>query len=114
MAGVDHQKVLFKKTPAVEQEVKRTIDMFGKAPGLIIAPGCEMPFKTHREHSTDDIVGEKIWDLLNGTDDPDGRTGHDQERRPIINDIIDRYIDHCGAAFLFEMPFYLMRQTHLS
>ncbi len=51
MAGVDHQKVLFKKTPAeVEQEVKRTIDMFGKAPGLIIAPGCEMPFKTPIEN----------------------------------------------------------------
>jgi uroporphyrinogen-III decarboxylase len=47
MAGIDHTKLLFKGTPdEVEAEVKRIMDLWGSSPGLIMAPGCEMPFKT--------------------------------------------------------------------
>ncbi|MDD1770168.1 MAG: hypothetical protein LUO79_03695 [Methanomassiliicoccales archaeon] len=51
MAGIDHAKLLFKGTPdEVEAEVKRIMELWGDAPGLIMAPGCEMPFKTPLEN----------------------------------------------------------------
>ena len=47
MSGIDHMELLFNGTPGeVEAEVKKTIDLFGADPGFILAPGCEMPFKT--------------------------------------------------------------------
>ncbi len=47
MAGIDHAKLLFKGTPdEVEAEVKGIIELWGDASGLIMAPGCELPFKT--------------------------------------------------------------------
>jgi uroporphyrinogen decarboxylase len=51
MAGIDHMELLFTGTPAeIESEVRRVIDLFGKGPGFILAPGCEMPFKTPIEN----------------------------------------------------------------
>lgn len=51
IAGVDHQDTMFRK-PAemVEDEVKRTIEAYGGGPGLMIGPGCEMPFKAPLEN----------------------------------------------------------------
>jgi uroporphyrinogen decarboxylase len=51
MSGIDHMELLFNGTPAeVESEVRRVIELFGKQPGFILAPGCEMPFKTPVEN----------------------------------------------------------------
>ncbi|MDD1744124.1 MAG: uroporphyrinogen decarboxylase family protein [Methanomassiliicoccales archaeon] len=51
VSGIDHTELMFKgKQQAVEDEVKRVIEIWGKAPGFIIAPGCEMPFKTPIEN----------------------------------------------------------------
>lgn len=51
MAGIDHMVLLFKKSPIeVEAEVKRVMGLWGKAPGLVIAPGCELPYKTPLEN----------------------------------------------------------------
>ncbi len=51
MPGVNHQELLFKRTPdEVEAEVKRTIDLWGRDLGFIMAPGCELPFKTPLEN----------------------------------------------------------------
>ena len=51
MAGIDHAKLLFKGTPdEVEAEVRRIIELWGDSPGLIMAPGCELPFKTPLEN----------------------------------------------------------------
>lgn len=51
MAGIDHTVLLFKKSPdEVEAEVKRTIGLWGEGPGFIIAPGCELPYKTPLEN----------------------------------------------------------------
>lgn len=47
MAGVDHMTLLFKRTPdEVEAEVKRVIALWGEDAGFMIAPGCELPYKT--------------------------------------------------------------------
>jgi uroporphyrinogen decarboxylase len=51
VSGIDHTELMFKwKQQAVEDEVKKVIEIWGKAPGFIIAPGCEMPFKTPIEN----------------------------------------------------------------
>jgi uroporphyrinogen decarboxylase len=51
MAGIDHMHLLFKRTPdEVEAEVKRIIGLWGDGPGLIMAPGCELPYKTPLEN----------------------------------------------------------------
>jgi MtaA/CmuA family methyltransferase len=51
MAGIDHTKLLFKGTPdEVEAEVKSIIELWGDSPGLIMAPGCELPYKTPLEN----------------------------------------------------------------
>jgi len=51
MAGINHQELMFKKSPQeVEAAVRSTIDLYGKEPGLIIAPGCEVPFKSPLEN----------------------------------------------------------------
>lgn len=47
LAGIDHMTLLFKKTPdEVEAEVKRVMGLWGRDPGFMIAPGCELPYKT--------------------------------------------------------------------
>jgi len=47
IAGIDHAELLQTGTPdAIEAAVKRTLDAWGSAPGLIIGPGCEMGYKT--------------------------------------------------------------------
>jgi uroporphyrinogen decarboxylase len=51
MAGINHQELIFRKSPEeVEAAVKRTIELYGDAPGLLIAPGCEIPFKSPLEN----------------------------------------------------------------
>jgi uroporphyrinogen decarboxylase len=51
MSGIDHMELLFRGAPEeVEKEVSRVIGLFGKEPGFILAPGCEMPFKTPLEN----------------------------------------------------------------
>jgi uroporphyrinogen decarboxylase len=51
IAGIDHQKLMFKgSADEVEAEVRKTIERYGHRPGLIIGPGCEMPFKTPIEN----------------------------------------------------------------
>jgi uroporphyrinogen-III decarboxylase len=51
MSGINHQELLFRKSPQeVEDAVAKVIDLFGKGPGLIIAPGCEVPFKSPVEN----------------------------------------------------------------
>ncbi|MFP4171080.1 MAG: uroporphyrinogen decarboxylase family protein [Methanomassiliicoccales archaeon] len=50
MPGVDHRRLLFQGTPdQVRSEVGRIVGMMDPA-GLIMAPGCEMPFKTPMEN----------------------------------------------------------------
>jgi uroporphyrinogen decarboxylase len=50
-SGIDHMQLLFKHRPAeIEAEVARVVALFGKEPGLILAPGCEMEFKTPLEN----------------------------------------------------------------
>jgi uroporphyrinogen decarboxylase len=51
ISGIDHMELMFRgKQQAVEDDVKKVIEIWGKAPGFIIAPGCEMPFKTPIEN----------------------------------------------------------------
>jgi MtaA/CmuA family methyltransferase len=51
VSGIDHMELMFRGTPkAVEEEVKKVLDIWCKAPGLIIAPGCEIPYKTPIEN----------------------------------------------------------------
>ncbi len=46
MSGIDHMELMFTGSPEeVEAETKRVIELYGREPGLILAPGCEMPFK---------------------------------------------------------------------
>ena len=51
IAGIDHTTLLFKKTPdEVEAEVKRVLGLWGEGTGLMLAPGCELPYKTPQEN----------------------------------------------------------------
>jgi uroporphyrinogen decarboxylase len=51
MAGIDHMTLLFKKSPdEVRAEVRRVMGLWGDDPGLMIAPGCELPYKTPLEN----------------------------------------------------------------
>jgi uroporphyrinogen decarboxylase len=51
MAGIDHMVLLFKKGPdEVEAEVRRIMGLWGGDPGFMIAPGCELPYKTPLEN----------------------------------------------------------------
>jgi len=50
-AGIDHQELLFKKTPAdVNMEVRRMMMGWGKGPGFVMASGCELAYKTPVEN----------------------------------------------------------------
>jgi MtaA/CmuA family methyltransferase len=51
VAGIDHMELLFKRSPPeIDTEVKGTIEKWGDSPGLMIAPGCELPYKTPVEN----------------------------------------------------------------
>lgn len=51
MAGIDHIDLLLNRTPAeIEDNVRGAIAAWGNDPGLIIAPGCELPYKTPLEN----------------------------------------------------------------
>lgn len=51
MAGIDHMDLMFQRSPdEVEANVREVIERWGDHPGFIIAPGCEMPYKTPREN----------------------------------------------------------------
>lgn len=51
MPGINHQVVIFQKTPHdVEAKVKEVLDLYGKHPGIIMAPGSEIPFKSPLEN----------------------------------------------------------------
>jgi uroporphyrinogen decarboxylase len=51
VSGIDHMELMFRGTLiAVEDDIRKVIDIWGRAPGFIIAPGCEMPFKTPLEN----------------------------------------------------------------
>ncbi len=46
-AGIDHQELLFRHTPVeIAEAVETTIAEWGDSPGLVITPGCELPYKT--------------------------------------------------------------------
>jgi uroporphyrinogen decarboxylase len=50
-AGIDQTELLFKKTPAdIEREVERIMRKWGGAPGFIMSPACELPYKTPMEN----------------------------------------------------------------
>jgi MtaA/CmuA family methyltransferase len=49
--GIDDSDLLYRCPPDdVEKEVKRTIDLFGKTPGIILSTAVEMPFDTPIEN----------------------------------------------------------------
>lgn len=51
MAGINHQDLIFRRSPdEVEEAVRDTIARYGGGPGLIVAPGCEVPFKSPAEN----------------------------------------------------------------
>jgi len=51
VAGIDHMELMFGGTPgAVEDEVKATVERWGAGPGLMLGPGCEMPYRTPVEN----------------------------------------------------------------
>jgi len=51
VSGINHQVVIFNKTATeVEEKVREAIELFGKGPGLMIAPGSEIPFKSPIEN----------------------------------------------------------------
>ena len=50
-AGIDHQELLFRHTPEeIAAEVEKTLGQWGDMPGIVIAPGCELPYKTPKEN----------------------------------------------------------------
>jgi uroporphyrinogen decarboxylase len=51
VSGINHQVVIFQRTAAeVEAKVREAIELYGKDPGLMIAPGSEIPFKSPLEN----------------------------------------------------------------
>jgi MtaA/CmuA family methyltransferase len=51
MSGINHQEVIFKRSPQdVEDQVRSVIELYGREPGLIVAPGSEIPFKSPIEN----------------------------------------------------------------
>ncbi len=50
-AGIDHQVLLFQKTPAeIDAEVQKVLKCWGDSPGLSISGGCELAYKTPVEN----------------------------------------------------------------
>ena len=51
MAGIDSRELLLNHTPEeIDAEVQRIIGLWGKDPGFMVAPGCEMPYKVPQEN----------------------------------------------------------------
>jgi len=51
MAGINHQELIFQRSAEeVEGAVRGTIERYGRGPGLIVAPGCEIPFRSPLEN----------------------------------------------------------------
>lgn len=51
MAGIDSRDLLLNRTPEeIDTEVRRIIDLWGKDPGFMVAPGCELPYKVPQEN----------------------------------------------------------------
>lgn len=51
MAGIDSRELMLNGAPeAIDAEVKRVIDLWGKDPGFMVVPGCEMPYKVPQEN----------------------------------------------------------------
>jgi uroporphyrinogen decarboxylase len=50
-AGIDHQELIFRHSPEeIAEAVQSTLRRWGETPGIVIAPGCELPYKTPREN----------------------------------------------------------------
>jgi uroporphyrinogen-III decarboxylase len=50
-AGIDHQVLLFQKTPAeIDAEVMKVLNQWGGSPGLALSGGCELAYKTPVEN----------------------------------------------------------------
>jgi uroporphyrinogen-III decarboxylase len=50
-AGIDHQVLLFQKTPAeIDAEVKRVLSRWGGSAGMAVSGGCELAYKTPVEN----------------------------------------------------------------
>ncbi|NLI74430.1 MAG: hypothetical protein GX369_06645 [Euryarchaeota archaeon] len=46
IAGIEHRELLLNHTPhEVKVAVRRTIEEWGRDPGLIMGPGCELPYR---------------------------------------------------------------------
>lgn len=51
IAGIEHTDLLLNRTPKeIKAKVKETISAWNRSPGLIVGPGCELPYKTPREN----------------------------------------------------------------
>ena len=51
MAGIDHIDLLMNGGPVeINENVRQVMEAWGNDPGLIIAPGCELPYKTPLEN----------------------------------------------------------------
>lgn len=51
LAGIDHTELLFQKTPAdINIEVMSIMETWGRSSGFVMAPGCEMAYKTPIEN----------------------------------------------------------------
>jgi uroporphyrinogen decarboxylase len=50
-AGIDHQELLFRHSPEeISEAVMETLRQWGDTPGIVLAPGCELPYKTPKEN----------------------------------------------------------------
>jgi uroporphyrinogen decarboxylase len=51
MSGINYQELLFRRSPQeAEEAVVKVLDLYSGGLGLIIAPGCEVPFKSPLEN----------------------------------------------------------------
>ncbi len=51
VSGIDHMELMFKGTPqAIEAEIRSVLENWGRSPGFILAPGCEIPYNTPLEN----------------------------------------------------------------
>jgi len=51
IAGIEHRELLLNRTPdEVEAAVTSAMEAWGQDPGLILGPGCELPYKTPVEN----------------------------------------------------------------
>ena len=51
IAGIEHRDLLLNRAPdEVTAAVKSALDAWGQDPGLILGPGCELPYKVPVEN----------------------------------------------------------------